>query len=296
MGTNEKLLARRRAREAQRKINEERIRRDRANAADAETIRAILHRVDVIDMWERTRLAQAAELVRADGIRKRAGHFRGLQLVVDQMRARGTTFATIAELANVDVGEVRTALRRARNGDVGGGGSTTLPAPSRGLIHGSAVDKVPVNTELIAEYAGPCLDGDRGADAYDPTKCVRCDAVMLDEDANPRRGRRRLYCSDTCRRDASAARLAAERYGAPIRLAEVPKPVVIHQEPAQQAVAEAHVSIAPRVAVDVALGNADALCILLAHLTEQARLKQLDRRTLTAARVLSKAVHPQGDW
>jgi hypothetical protein len=35
---------------------------------------------------------------------------------------------------------------------------------------------------------------------------------------------------------------------------------------------------------------------LLARVTEQARLKKLDRATLTAARELAKAVHPHRTW
>src|SRR3954468_24450902 len=130
MSANEKLLARRRAREAQRKKNEEKARRDQANAVDAETIRAIMHRVGVVDIWERKRLDQAAEIIRADAAKKRAGPFRGLQSVVDQLRSRGQTCAQIAELAGVDVREIQTALRRARTGDAAGRDSKTSLAAS----------------------------------------------------------------------------------------------------------------------------------------------------------------------
>lgn len=113
MGANEKLKARYRAVELQRKKNAERARRDRANASDAESIRATLHRVGAVDSWERKRFDQAAENIRADAVKRRAGHFRGLQALVGQMRGRGLTFAQIAELVGVDVREIQAQLRRA---------------------------------------------------------------------------------------------------------------------------------------------------------------------------------------
>lgn len=294
MGANEKLLARRRAWEVQRKKIEERARRDRANAAGAEEIRAVLHRVDVVDIWERKRLDQADANIRADAVKRRSGHFRGLQTVVDQMRARGQTLAQIAELVGVDVREIQTVLRRARTGDQGGRGSLASAAASSRPVDAASPDVASVSVDPLPEdvrrgSAGEGVDG-----GYDPTRCVRCDAVMLDEDTAPRRGRRRLYCSDTCRRDASAARTAAERYGAPIRIVEVPK-VIASQE--QSAPTSGRSEPAVQVdAVGTALGDAGVLCELLARVAEQARLKKLDRATLTAARDLSNAVHPHRSW
>jgi hypothetical protein len=130
MSANEKLLARRRVREAQRKKNEKRAHRDRANVVDAETIRATLHRVGAVDTWERKRFFQAVETIRADAVKRRAGHYREVQAVVEQMRARGQTFAQIAELVGVGVREIQTVLRRARTGDQGGRGSTASTVAS----------------------------------------------------------------------------------------------------------------------------------------------------------------------
>lgn len=206
MGANEKLRARYRAVELQRRRNEERARRDRANAAIAEEIRAILHRVGAVDTWERERFDHAAESIRADAVKRRSGHFRWLQTVVEQMRGRGQTLAQIAELAGVDLREIQTALRRARSGDTSRQSSSASTEASRRPDVGSpGVDPRPDDT--VDESSSS------GTGAYDPTRCIRCDAAMLDEDAAPRRGRRRLYCSDQCRRDASAARNAAQRYG-----------------------------------------------------------------------------------
>jgi hypothetical protein len=86
MNANEKIRARYRAREAQAKANEKRCRRDRANADNAATIRAMLHRVGAVDSWERKRLDQAAEHVRADAAKRRASYFSGLQAAVDLKR------------------------------------------------------------------------------------------------------------------------------------------------------------------------------------------------------------------
>jgi hypothetical protein len=294
MGANEKLLSRRRAREAQRKKNEERARHDRANTVDAEAIRAILHRVGAVDTWEHKRLDQAAEIIRADAVKKRVGHFRGLQSVVDQMRSRGRNLAQIAELAGVDVRDIQSALRRARTGDVVGRDSKTSLAASPRSIHAVTPDAGSASVDPLSNDADRLPSDERDRGEYDPTRCVRCDVVMLDEDAAPRRGRRRLYCSDTCRRDASAARTAAERYGAPIRVVEVPKFVASPEHPAETSGPNG--PVAPMDAANISLDDAEALCELLAHVTKQARLKKLDRATLTAARELSKAVHAQRSW
>ena len=291
MGANEKLKARYRAVELQRKKNAERARRDRANASDAESIRATLHRVGAVDTWERKRFDQAAENIRADAVKRRAGHFRGLQALVGQMRGRGLTFAQIAELVGVDVREIQAELRRARAEGEGGRGLTVSPAAR------SRSDVIPEGAAVTVDPIADGVETNESEDsAYDPTRCVRCDAVMLDEEPSPRprRGRRRLYCSVTCRRDASAARMAAERFGAPIRVVEVPKDVASQKQSA--GTSEPHRSVAPVDVADSVLYDGEELRGLLARVTEQARLKKLDRATLTAARELSNAVHPHRDW
>jgi hypothetical protein len=287
VGANEKLRARYRAVELQREKNEERARRNRANAADSESVRAALHRVGAVDTWERKRFDQAAENIRADAVKRRAGHFRDLQALVEQMRGRGLTFAQIAEFVGVDVREIQAELRRARA--EGGRGSTVSPvARSRSVVipEGAAVTVDPISDGVErneSDYS-----------AYDPSRCVRCDAAMLDEDVTPRRGRRRLYCSDICRRDASAARTAAERYGAPIRVIEVPRVAASQERSAVNLGPDG--PVVPMDTVNRVLADSEALRTLLARLAEQARLKKLDRATLTAARELSNAVHPHRDW
>ena len=127
MNANAKIAARHRAREAQARANEKRYRRDRANADDAATIRTMLHRVGAVEVWECKRLDQAAEFVRADAVKRRAGYFADIQAAVDRMRERDQTLAAIATLVEVDVREIRSALRRGRTGDTRGLGFVGKP-------------------------------------------------------------------------------------------------------------------------------------------------------------------------
>lgn len=295
MNANEKLRARHRAREAQAEANDKRYRRDRANADDAAAIRGILHRVDSVDTWERKRLDQAMEHIRADASKKRAGNFAGLQAAVDQMRGRGQTLASIAALVEVDVRDIQSALRRARTGDDGGRGLARAPGGTKRSTRSNAQNAGTDRGDSTCAAADHRSRNGDGADQYDPTRCIRCDAVMLDADAAPRRGRRRIYCSDTCRRDASAARTAAQRYGSPIRVVEVPKAVASEQQTETDdecAVSDTPAAVTPLDAVEIALRSEEALHALLARVAEQARRKKLDRGTLTAARELARAVHP----
>lgn len=297
VNSNEKLRARYRAREAQRRMNEERARRERANTDAAATIRLTLHRVGAVDTWERVRLDQAQERVRAEAAKRRAGYLAGLQAAVEQMRDRGETLAKIAALVDVDVREIKSALRRARTADDGGRGTAGISGAGTRSACSAPTGEDFESREPLSDNAdrGSSSGDDNGAGSYDPTRCVRCEAVMLDLDDGPRRGRRRLYCSDTCRRDASAARTAAERHGSPIRVVEVPR-TLASSEPTEESAECEPASVEPLHAVDILLGNDSALHALLARMTEQARLKNLDRPTLTAARELAKAVHPLRDW
>ncbi len=290
MGANEKLKARYRVVERQRKKSEDVARRDLANAADAESIRATLHRVGAVDAWERKRLDQAAQNICADAVRRRAGHFRGLHALVEQMRGRGLTVAQVADLVGVDRREIQAELRRAREGDKG-----TRRTKSPCAAHSRSADVEPEGTAVTVDPISYGVERDaRDGAPYDPTRCVRCDAVMLDAEAAPRRGRRRLYCSDTCRRDASAARMAAERFGKPIRVVEVPKAAAPQKQPEETP--EPHRPDAPMDTASGVMEDGEALRRVLARLADQARLKKLDRATLTAARELSNAVHQHRDW
>lgn len=143
--------------------------------------------------------------------------------------------------------------------------------------------------------AQPAARAGAGRDARADTewpRCVRCDALMMDREDRPRRGRRRLYCSDTCRRDSSAARMAAERHGTPIRVVEVPRAGSDTDLDTTPRDSPASVPISALDAADIASRDERALCALLVSLTERARRKDLERATLTATRDLAKVVYP----
>src|SRR5258705_11044844 len=115
------------------------------------------------------------------------------------MRDRGQTLAKIPGVVEVDVREIQAALRRARTADNGGRASTGNSKAGSRSARSATQDASTDSREPMSDSADRRSRNDDGA--YNPTRCVRCDAVMLDAQNAPRRGRRRLYCSDTCRRD-----------------------------------------------------------------------------------------------
>lgn len=119
--------------------------------------------------------------------------------------------------------------------------------------------------------------------------CPRCGA-SLPPDFGPRRGRRRIWCSDRCRRDAHAERAAAARTDQPIRVVEVPRTappltqsVVITRPRDDLTDAEA----AARV-----LASPTAVGYVLDSLSRQAREKTLDKKVRDAALSLAKTLLP----
>lgn len=262
MSAVSKLEARRRAVEAQRRANEVRAQRDRANADDATTVRALIGRLQDVNEWEGRCVAQSRQQVQAEAQRRRSHYYADACASIKDMRERGATLTAISELVGVDVSEIRALLRSKAAKTV-----KTQPAARAGTRHDDRV-----STEW--------------------PRCVRCDALMMDPEDRSRRGRRRLYCSDTCRRDSSAARMAAERHGTPIRVVEVPRAGSSTDLAPTPEVSPTPVAVSALDAADIASRDEQALCALLARLTERARCKDLDRATLTAARDLAKAVYP----
>jgi hypothetical protein len=125
--------------------------------------------------------------------------------------------------------------------------------------------------------------------------CPRCGA-SLPPDLGPRRGRRRIWCSDRCRRDAHAERAAAARTEQPIRVVEVPRaalPIIrpqvytrVIQNPTPAA------DPTPAQAAECVLASRIALNHVLQSLTSQARKKTLDRNVRVAALELAKVLMP----
>ena len=176
MNANAKLLARRRAREAQAKANDKRYRCDRANADDAATIRAMLHRVRAVDIWEHRRLDQAVDHVRADAATKRASYFADVHAAVGRMRDRGQTLAAIATLVEVDIREIRAALRRSRTGgDERRGTQGTSDWGSR-TVRSQAKDAGTDSAAPTADTADRRSNVCGGAGNYDSGRCIplRC--------------------------------------------------------------------------------------------------------------------------
>jgi hypothetical protein len=127
------------------------------------------------------------------------------------------------------------------------------------------------------------------------TACPRCGASLPPEHG-PRRGRRRIWCSDRCRRDAYTERAAAARTEQPIRIVEVPRaalPIIRPQlytrlvyTPSPPA------DPTPAQAAQCVLASPTALEYVLQSLTSQARKKTLDRNVRHAALELAKVLMP----
>lgn len=119
-----------------------------------------------------------------------------------------------------------------------------------------------------------------------PAHCPRC-GDSLPPVFEPSRGRRRVWCSDGCRRAAHNERQAAQRAGLAVKVVEVPRATPTVQVPV----------IVPRdltsneLAVQ-ALDNPQALRFLLQQLTEQASKKKLDKSVRTEALALARVLLP----
>lgn len=126
----------------------------------------------------------------------------------------------------------------------------------------------------------------------DPTgtaTCPRCGAA-LPPDFGPRRGRRRIWCSDRCRRDAHAERVAAARTNQPIRVVEIPRTAPPLVRPV--VVTRPRDDLTPAEAAALVLASPTALSYVLESLTRQAREKTLDKRVRDAALDLAKTLLP----
>jgi hypothetical protein len=117
------------------------------------------------------------------------------------MRGRGETLAAIATLAGVDARAIRALLRHQL---VKPSAAETVPHVVTGAgDRASGADRRHLTRHAAASRAGGNATASTDDDRW--PRCGRCDALMLD----PEDRRRRLYCSDICRRDVSAARMAA---------------------------------------------------------------------------------------
>ena len=108
-----KQEARRRAREATRRANEERAARDKANIDDAADFLVAVGKVAEVESWKRERLAQLRAQVDAEAAKRVAGHRAKAGAAVARMQGRGETLTTIAARTDVGIGIVRTMARHA---------------------------------------------------------------------------------------------------------------------------------------------------------------------------------------
>lgn len=108
-----KVEARRRAREATRRANEARAARERANIENAATYIVAKTKLAAVDTWERERLAQLRDQVRAEANKRRAVHRAEAGAALKLMQGNGETLTTIADLTGDGIGEIRAMLRHA---------------------------------------------------------------------------------------------------------------------------------------------------------------------------------------
>jgi len=112
--------------------------------------------------------------------------------------------------------------------------------------------------------------------------CPRCCRSLPPEIDQKRRGRRRIWCSDDCRRQAHAERVAAERAGLAVRVVEVPRTAL---PPRNRPLTAAETA-------ELVLADQSSCIALLEALTEQARRKQLDNQVRSAVLKLARMALP----
>ena len=104
---NSKTMARKKVREAQQKVRDERELRERANIEDMATFLVSRARLAGVDQWEADRVAQ----VSAEASRRRDEHRVAAAAAIARIRARGESLAAIARLAETTVSDVRAYVK-----------------------------------------------------------------------------------------------------------------------------------------------------------------------------------------
>ncbi len=104
---NSKMTARKKVREAQQKVRDERELRERANVEDMATFLVLRTRLAGVDQWEADRVAQ----VSAEASRRRDEHREAAAAAIARIRARGESIAAIDRLAETTVSDVRAYLK-----------------------------------------------------------------------------------------------------------------------------------------------------------------------------------------
>ncbi len=108
-----KVQARRRAREATRRANEERAARDQANIDDAADFLVAVAKLAEVVEWKQQRLAQLHAQVDAEAANRVAAQRGKAGAAVARMQGRGESLTTIAARTDLGIGIVRTMARHA---------------------------------------------------------------------------------------------------------------------------------------------------------------------------------------
>ena len=116
--------ARRAAREATARAQEERARRERQNIEDLATVLVARDRLAGVAQWEAEKVAGIAALA----ARRRDEQRRAAAAAVCRIKARGEAIGAIARLANIGEAEVRAYLKEGKRHDQG----STAPAQPLG--------------------------------------------------------------------------------------------------------------------------------------------------------------------
>lgn len=119
--------------------------------------------------------------------------------------------------------------------------------------------------------------------------CPRCGSLLPSVTA-PRPGRRRVWCSDSCRRAAHLERTGAALAGTAVRVVEVPRARPEKRTPPAPPAAPRRLST--QALADAVLGDRQALQLVLAGLTRQARARTLDRAVRADAHELARILLP----
>jgi len=124
---NSKTMARKKVREAQQRVRDERELCERANIEDLATFLVSRTRLAGVDQWEADRVAH----VSAEASRRRDEHREVAAAAVARIRARGESIAAIAQLAETTVSDVRAYLKFA----AARGAQSTVVGSSSEALH-----------------------------------------------------------------------------------------------------------------------------------------------------------------
>ena len=99
--------------EANRRANEARATRDKANIDDATIFLVAVGKIAEVETWKKERLTQLRAQLDAEAAKRVAVHRANAGAAVARMQGRGETLTTVAARTDVGIGIVRTMLPHA---------------------------------------------------------------------------------------------------------------------------------------------------------------------------------------